>query len=87
MWRKPSFAEPPCLHFMLTPEGTYQAKQCRLVKSCVTICPPSLPEERVSTATFMSSLNRTHTSTFRRMPDHHHGEKTCPQEAVALNWS
>lgn len=65
-------------------EGTYQAKQCRLVKSCVTTFPPSRREERVSTDTFMSSLNRTNALTSRRTSDHHHGEQTCRQEADAL---
>lgn len=67
------------LHFCytcFTTEETYQERQCRLVKSCVTTFHPSLREEQVSTATFTSSLNRTHTSTSRRISDHCNGEQT-----------
>lgn len=75
-WGKYLLNWPPVLLYMFTTEETYQERQCRLVKSCVTTFHPSLQEEQVSTATFMSSINRMHTSTSRRMSDHCNGEQT-----------
>lgn len=75
-WGKYLLNWPPFLLCMFNTEETYQERQCRLVKSCVTTFHPSLREEQVSTATFMSSLNRTHTSTSRRISDHCNGEQT-----------
>ena len=47
---------------------------CRLGRSCVTTCLPSLPEEQASTATFTSSSSKRESSTSRRMSGRCHGE-------------
>lgn len=54
---------------------TSRAELFKLDRSCVTTCPPSLPEEQASTVMCTSSSSRRHLSTSRKMSDHHHGEQ------------